>query len=131
MIIGSCQLNQSFSNMKTAMLSSFMVPPTCDSSQCHTPIRWNMNPRVLKILEQEHRSGSKNVPDCWYLELEIFFIHLVPVDQVLTTLTVSTLEVPCGGSPINYEFFSMLIHFSAKSGKLGSLVCANFLPTLC
>ena len=64
------------------------------------------------ILEQEHWSGNKNVPDCRYLEFEIFLIHLVPVDQVLTTLTVSTLKVPCGGSPINDELSSMLIHFS-------------------
>ena len=74
-----------------------MVPTTCDSSQCHTPSRWNMNPQDLMILEQEHWSGSKNVPDCRYIEFEIFLIHLVPVDQVLTTLTVSTLKVPCGG----------------------------------
>ena len=60
------------------------------------------------ILEQEHWSGNKNVPDCRYLEFEIFLIHLVPVDQVLTTLTVSTLKVPCGESPINDEFFQCL-----------------------
>ena len=60
------------------------------------------------ILEQEHWSGNKNVPDCRYLEFEIFLIHLVPVNQVLTALAVSTLKVPCGGSPINYEFFQCL-----------------------
>ena len=52
------------------------------------------------IHEQEHWSGNKNVPDCSYLEFEIFLIHLVPVDQVLTALAVSTLKVPGGGSPI-------------------------------
>ena len=71
-----------------------------------------MSPQVLKILEQKHWSGNKNVPDCRYLEFEIFLVHLVPVNQVLTTLAVSTLRVPCGESPINDELFSMLMHFS-------------------
>ena len=87
---------------------SFMVPKTYDSSQCHTPIRWNMNPQVLMILAQKHWSGNKNVPDCSYLEFEIFLTYLVPVNQVLTALTVSTLKVPWGEVQLMMSFLQCL-----------------------